>query len=116
MTAGIDAATVSAVADRAGPDVDTARFMDEFARRIKLLRVAAGLSQAELADAAGMHRTFYGQLERGQRGMNIAGLPGLAHALGVSVPALFAGEGDLVAELARRGPAGARHRPGSPGR
>lgn len=64
-------------------------FLAEFGMRIKLLRVRRRLSQAAFAELAGLHRTFVGQLERGQRGVNIVELPRLAAAAGVSVGDLF---------------------------
>lgn len=63
-----------------------------FGLRLKLLRVAHGWSQEQLAEAAGMHRTFIGQVERGQRGMNIVGLWPLSRALGVDIADLFTDE------------------------
>jgi ribosome-binding protein aMBF1 (putative translation factor) len=58
-------------------------FLRTFGLGIKLLRVARGFSQQALAEAAGLHRTFVGRLERGQHGVNVAELPQLARALGV---------------------------------
>jgi len=58
-------------------------FKHRFGRRLKLLRVARGLTQGQLAERAGMHRTFIGNLERAQRGVNVHRLPDLAAALGL---------------------------------
>ncbi len=55
-------------------------FLARFGRRLKLLRVERDFSQEEFGRAAGMHRTFIGQLEHG---VNIDRLPDLAGALGV---------------------------------
>jgi len=73
--------------DAAGP-ADRSR-LKAFGLRIKLLRTASGWSQEQLAEAAGMHRTFIGQVERGQRGMNIISLWPLAKAFGTSIGDLF---------------------------
>ena len=70
-----------------GPE-DRAR-LAAFGLRIKLLRVSRGWSQEQLAEAAGMHRTFIGQVERGQRGLNVLGLWRLAGAFNVSIGDLF---------------------------
>jgi transcriptional regulator with XRE-family HTH domain len=58
-------------------------FVRRFGRRLKLLRVDRDFSQEQLGDAAGMHRTFVGKLERGETGVNVDRLPDLARALGV---------------------------------
>jgi transcriptional regulator with XRE-family HTH domain len=62
---------------------EDAAYLAAFALRLKLLRVGRRLTQEELAERAGMHRTFIGQLERGERGINVASLGRLARALGV---------------------------------
>jgi transcriptional regulator with XRE-family HTH domain len=54
-----------------------------FGRHLKVLRVKAGLSQEQLAERAGMHRTTIGRLERGQSGLSLDRLPDLAAALEV---------------------------------
>ena len=71
----------------AGPE-DRAR-LKAFGLRLKLLRVSRGWSQEELAEVAGMHRTFIGQVERGQRGMNIINLWRLSEAFGIPIGDLF---------------------------
>lgn len=71
----------------AGPE-DRDR-LKAFGMRIKLLRVSRGWSQEQLAEAAGMHRTFIGQVERGQRGLNVLGLWRLAGAFTIPIGDLF---------------------------
>ena len=71
----------------AGPE-DRAR-LAAFGLRIKLLRVSRSWSQEQLAEAAGMHRTCIGQVERGQRGLNVLGLWRLAGAFYVPSGDLF---------------------------
>lgn len=46
------------------------------------LRHEAGLSQEELADRAGLHRTYISQLERGLKSPTVAALSRIAKALG----------------------------------
>lgn len=79
-------------------------FVQSFALRLHLLRIRRQLSQEDAADAAGVHRTFWGQMERAQRGVNIAQLPGIARALGISVPQLFVSETELAAALQAEDP------------
>jgi two-component system, response regulator len=56
---------------------------------IKSTRSALGLSQEELAARAGLHRTYVSDVERGARNPSIGSIEKLAHALKVSVSALF---------------------------
>ncbi len=51
---------------------------------IRLARVERGLSQEQLADAAGVHVTHLGGVERGVRNPNYATIVKLARALGVT--------------------------------
>ncbi len=67
-----------------GYDRDERRaYLKAFGGNLKIERVKRLLSQEEFAHLIGVSRTFYGQLERGQRGINIAELPSIARALGV---------------------------------
>jgi transcriptional regulator with XRE-family HTH domain len=59
--------------------------MSTFAERLKRLREAAGLSQPELAERAGMNRFGVAKLEQGVREPSWATVQALAAALGVTV-------------------------------
>jgi transcriptional regulator with XRE-family HTH domain len=52
--------------------------------RIRLIRLAAGLSQEQLADYAGLHRTYIGGIERGERNIGVFNLVQIARALRVN--------------------------------
>ena len=51
---------------------------------ISKIRHECGLSQEELADRAGLHRTYISGIERGQRNVSINNLFSIATALGCS--------------------------------
>ena len=53
------------------------------------LRHSQGLSQEELAERAGLHRTYIGSVERGERNVTLSTLEVLATAFGVSVTILL---------------------------
>ena len=53
--------------------------------RLRELRLVRGLSQEELADRAGCHRTYVGMLERRIGNQSMQVLTRLANALGVPV-------------------------------
>jgi DNA-binding XRE family transcriptional regulator len=50
---------------------------------IRELRLTTGLSQEAFADRCGLHRTYVGGIERGERNLSFANLLRVAHALGV---------------------------------
>lgn len=58
--------------------------------RLKELRLARGLSQEELADKAGCHRTYVGMLERRSGNPSLRILTELAAALDIPVTGLLA--------------------------
>jgi transcriptional regulator with XRE-family HTH domain len=53
-------------------------------------RLAAGLSQEELADRAGLHRTYISLLERGLRNPSVDALSKIGRAIGAPASRLLA--------------------------
>jgi transcriptional regulator with XRE-family HTH domain len=54
-----------------------------FADNVRRIRLDRGLSQEELAEAAGVHRTYIGMLERAEKNVTIYNIERVATALGV---------------------------------
>ena len=61
-----------------------------FGKRIRELRCRCGYSQELLADAAGLHRTYIGGIERGERNISLVNIWRLAEALRVAPSEFFA--------------------------
>lgn len=55
------------------------------AGRIRSKRQKKGLSQEGLADECGLHRTYIGAIERGERNITINTVAKIADALGCSI-------------------------------
>ena len=64
------------------PDHEALR--DIVAANVKDRRLRLGLSQEELADICGYHRTYIGSVERSERNITLSTLESLAKALRVS--------------------------------
>lgn len=70
-------------------------------KRVRELRLRTGLSQEKFAARAGLDRTYYAGIERGERNPSVKQLAKIAAALGVPIGALFAqfeqgrGTGDI---------------------
>ena len=58
-------------------------------RNIRYFRRLNGWSQEQLADHCGLHRTYVGAIERGERNVGLDNLERLADALQISASALL---------------------------
>jgi transcriptional regulator with XRE-family HTH domain len=69
--------------------MDRSTVLKRFGDAIRNRRVFLGLSQEELAEKAGLHRTYIGMVERAEKNLTIFNAVKLARALGVPVSDLF---------------------------
>lgn len=63
----------------------------EFGRRVRERRNELGLSQETLADACGLHWSFVGQVERGQRNLTLHNIIKIAVGLRIDPGHLVTG-------------------------
>jgi transcriptional regulator with XRE-family HTH domain len=71
------------------------QFSDAFSEVVKRNREAKKLSKAALAKKAGLHQTYIGLLERGERSPNLDTAKAIADALGISL-------GKMIIEAEKR--------------
>lgn len=69
---------------RAKPDV-----RERFGYAVKVRREDLGLTQEDLADKAGIHRTYLSDVERGTRNLSLVNIERLADALAMTMSELF---------------------------
>lgn len=63
--------------------------LEKFGLKVREERLKAGLSQEELADKAGLHRTYVGMIERAEKNVTLRNIAKIAKALDVELIALF---------------------------
>lgn len=62
----------------------------QFGDAVRKARAAAKLTQEELADRAGLDRSYVGGIERGERNPTLVVIAKVARGLGISLGELFA--------------------------
>ena len=65
--------------------------LKRFGAAVKARREKLALSQEELAERAGLHRTYIGGIEQGRRNLSLLNIVKLAQALGTEPATLFEG-------------------------
>jgi transcriptional regulator with XRE-family HTH domain len=63
--------------------------LKKFGNKIREIRKEKGISQEELAFRAGLHRTYIGMIERGEKNITLKNIEKLAVALSVSLKELL---------------------------
>lgn len=63
--------------------------LQSFGNRIRYLRNSQNLSQEELADLTGFHRTYIGMVERGERNISLMNVKKFADTFNLSLEDLF---------------------------
>lgn len=57
----------------------------KFGKQVRKVRLKQGLSQEELAEKAGLHRTYIGMIERAEKNITLLNIEKLAKALDISI-------------------------------
>lgn len=65
--------------------------LTRFGAAVRMQRERLGISQEELAARSGLHRTYIGGVERGERNLGLENIVRIARALRVPASALVAG-------------------------
>jgi transcriptional regulator with XRE-family HTH domain len=63
--------------------------LKRFGTRVRRERERLGISQEDLADRSGLHRTYIGGIERGERNLGLLNIVRIARALGCPTAQLF---------------------------
>jgi transcriptional regulator with XRE-family HTH domain len=69
--------------------MDDKALAEEIGALIRRLRTAAGMSQEEFADRCGVHRTYIGSIERGEKAITVETANKIVNALGMSLSQFF---------------------------
>jgi transcriptional regulator with XRE-family HTH domain len=69
--------------------VGTTSIAQQFGMVVRRLRSDATLSQEEFAERCGLHRTYIGAIERGEKTVTIETALKLSRALGISLSEMF---------------------------
>lgn len=60
-----------------------------FGKSVRKAREEKGFSQEKLAELTGLHRTYIGGIERGERNASIKSIQKIANALKINISTLF---------------------------
>ncbi len=68
-----------------------AGILEKFGQKVREERLKRGLSQEELAEKAGLHRTYIGMIERAEKNITLINIAKLAKALEMGIDELMRG-------------------------
>jgi len=74
---------------RAKTKTENSRLQQNLARNLRKIRVDRSMSQEDLADLTGYHRTYIGSIERGERNVTLATVEALSRALKIPATSLI---------------------------
>ncbi len=63
--------------------------IEDFGNRIRQLRTERKLSQEQLAELTGFHRTYIGMVERGERNLSLSNIGVFAAAFEMTISKIF---------------------------
>ena len=63
--------------------------LNKFGEKVREERLKRGLSQEELAGKAGVHRTYIGMIERGEKNITLTNINKVANALDLKIDQLL---------------------------
>lgn len=63
--------------------------LENFGKKVKEERLKQGLSQEELAERAGVHRTYIGMIERAEKNITLENIEKISKALGTKISNFF---------------------------
>jgi transcriptional regulator with XRE-family HTH domain len=61
----------------------------KFGQKVRTERLRQSLSQEQLADKAGLHRTYIGMIERAEKNITLLNIQKIANALRINIRDLF---------------------------
>lgn len=70
-------------------ETNNSNILSDFGKRIQYLRKKAELSQETLADKSGLHRTYIGMIERGEKNITLKNIEKLAKSLNTDISNLL---------------------------
>ena len=67
----------------------SSKILLSFGKRVREERLKRGFSQEKFAELVGVHRTYIGMVERGEKNITIENIEKIAKALGISIDKLM---------------------------